>query len=153
MVNIIGLENHFFQIVGSKTKQPAEQLRSCIVNFLDDQDIDLIAEELTEDYCGIGCEEIVCKSIADSSDGDIEHRFVELNDGERVTKGILSEDHKGREAHWLSEIKDALDDDYEILFVCGMAHAESFKNLLEDEGYEAEITTILRTEPDWEPGI
>jgi len=144
MVHIIGLENHFFQIVGANTKKPAEKLRSFIEAFLEkNTTISLIAEELTPDYCGIGCEEIVCKSIADNSNGEIGHQFVEMNDADRAANKVKSEDHSAREKHWMSEISEALKANKQILFVCGRAHASNFEKLLNKNGHEAIIETLL----------
>ncbi|OEU69534.1 MAG: hypothetical protein BA863_18100 [Desulfovibrio sp. S3730MH75] len=140
MLYILGLDNHFYQFFGINNTEYPRELYNYITDFINENGIDLIAEELTDDYCEtLGCVSIVCEDVIENSNEEIEHRFVELNDQEREELNIASEDHSAREEHWFDEIEDALKNNWDILFVCGNAHVDSFKELVEGGRYNVKI--------------
>lgn len=144
MVYIFAVRDHNKYQLISEFNEPVDDLRDELETFLDDNDVELIAEEMVESHCGFGCKGFVCEEVAEKY--DIEHRFVELDAQSRADIGIASEDHDAREAYWLSEIDDVLDDDGSVAFVCGAAHIGSFGSLLEFEGYDYDVVCIIGDE-------
>ncbi len=158
MIYIVGCY-HRHQWFGIKESKHPVDLTAFIESFLEDHNIDLIAEEFNEECIDFTVKKVVCVEIADKH--EIEHLYIEPTYDEREANDMLGEDallkareennwsdekfekqtnidHGKRERYWLDVIEEDHDSDSEILVICGNKHVDSFGNLLEEERYETD---------------
>ena len=158
MVYLIGCY-HRHQWFGIKESKHPVELMGYIEIFLEDHEIDLIAEEFNEDCLDFSVKKIVCVEVANKY--EIDHKYIEPTYDERTENDILGEDalleeqkendwsdeelqkhidedFAKRERFWLNTIEEDYDTESDILVVCGNAHIDSFSDLLIQEGYEVD---------------
>lgn len=97
----------------------------------------VVAEKigLPHSYCGPGREER--KEFGISTENLLEAQKFHYEWTDNDFRERVEKDRKKREAIWLERLKLIYEDP--MLFICGIAHLESFGMLLETNGYEYNI--------------
>ena len=146
---LIGL-NHKFQIGHGKflqvdvTKEEFEEfkelLRSCITRYA----ITGVSEEMSEEalfkHTQIPENTSVVHDLA--MEVDLPHDYADPDTKTRKLKRIENDDQ--REEYWMKKIGEF--NNFPTLFVCGADHIDSFRQLLETNGFE-----VIIEHKDWVP--
>ena len=98
--------------------------------------------------------ESILESIAGAQQPKIKHRFVDANEAEREEIGYrrsggpdivqplaheIVHHFPKREEFWLRKLEDLLNNETDVLFICGWGHIESFRELLTSRGIESSV--------------
>lgn len=145
-VFLIGTK-HDYQLPG---KRGAHQFRDLLFHVVLEHCVRAIAEEMSSDGL-FGRQQSTCLEVAEAC--GLAHRYCDPNTAERQALGILVDEdtprmaaffsgrdpqeaqaevkasHGCREQFWLDGLLDL--DTWPVLFVCGQAHTDRFRTLLE----------------------
>ena len=154
--------SHGYQIPGSAESQFRVAIEKACLNLK----IRSIGEEFcAQELMNRNVDASICEQIAKRF--SIPHRYCDLNDEERIGRGVRHEhmiriegwhldweqervereiraSHSIRERHWLNQILHM--NCWPTLFVCGANHVLPFRKLLDEDGI-----TVQVIECDWEP--
>lgn len=164
MIYLVGVDP-IFQYVNEDSENHPEQLRELLIDFLDDTEIDLIAEDFDEaDKDDLDYSEVVGQTVA--LDHSIPHRFISPDSSECEEYEIQSHnelvklkeisgwsekefedaltDNNGRREEFLMEgLRHDLTDDSNLLIICPNSNVEGLCDLFEEDSYEYEVIDEL----------
>ncbi len=164
MIYLVGVDARF-QYVNESSEHHPEELRDILNAFLEETEIDLVAEDFEDEYREeLEVTEVVGQTVA--LDHSIPHRYISPDPSECDEYDILPHaelqeqkemfgwsgreyedalaDNDGRREEFIMEaVRNDLNEEKNVLLICPDRNVEGLCDLLEEDSYEYEIVDEL----------